>query len=128
MHHQPANWQPAASCAAREEQYFSVKGELSRSVTIGFPAQRKHETKKVHFETPLRARFVSLDGSLSTECEVTTIWDAGARLRVKYPPPFRFILQFTWSPTVVSRFCKRVRWRGEDVWVETYSSAPVNGV
>src|SRR4051794_7483666 len=126
MHHQPTEWHPTAACAAHGRQHFSVKGELSRSVTIGFPAQRKHETKKVHFETPLSARFATLDGSQSTECEVTTIWETGARLRAKHPPPYRFVLVFTSSPTVVSRFCRRVWCRGEDVWVDTYSSAAAN--
>jgi hypothetical protein len=124
MHHQRAELQLTASSATLEEQHFSVKGERSRFVTIGFPAQRINETKKVHFEPPLRARFVTLDGTWSTACEVTTVWETGARLRVKHPPPFRFILLFAWSPNVVSRFCRRVRWRGENVWVDYVRQRP----
>ena len=118
MHHQLAQLQLTASPTALEEQHFSVKGERSRFVTIGFPAQRINETKKVHFDPPLHARFVTLDGTWSTPCEVTMVWETGARLRVKHPPPVRFILLFAWSPTVVSRLCRRVRWRGENVWVD----------
>jgi hypothetical protein len=124
MHHQPTKLQPTASSVALEEQHFSVKGERSRIVTIGFPAQRNSETKKVHFEPPLRARFVTLDGTWSTACEVTAVWETGARLRVKHPPPVRFILLFAWSPRVVSRLCTRVRWRGENVWVDYVRQRP----
>jgi hypothetical protein len=124
MHDQTAQPQLIASSAAPEEQHASVKRERSRSVTIGFPAQRKHETKMVHFEPPRCARFVNTDGSQSTACEVTTVWETGAQLRVKHPPPLRFILQFAWFPTVVSRFCRRVRCRGEDVWVDYERQRP----
>jgi hypothetical protein len=124
MHHQPAQRQPTACSVAHEEQHFSVKSERSRSVTIGFPAQRKQGTRRIHFDPPLRARFVTLDGSWSTECEVTAVWETGARLRVKHPPPFRFILLFAWSPTVVSRFCRRARCRGGDVWVDYVRQRP----
>jgi hypothetical protein len=123
MHHQRAQLQLAASSAALEEHHFSVKGDRSRFVAIGFPAQRNNE-KKVHFEPPLRARFVTLDGSWSTACEVMAVWETGARLRVKHPPPVRFILLFAWSPTVVSRLCRRVRWRGENVWVDHVRQRP----
>src|SRR4051812_1057419 len=94
-----------------------VKGQRPRPVTMGFPAQRKPETKRVHFDPPLRARFVAPDESEYTSCEVTSVWETGARLRMKHPPPARFTLQFAWSPTVVSRFCRRVHCRGADVWV-----------
>jgi hypothetical protein len=124
MHHQRAQLQLTASSAAVEERRFSVKDERSGFVAIGFPAPRNSETKKVHFEPPLRARFVTLDGSWSTACEVTTVWETGARLRVKHPPPLQFILLFAWSPTVVSRFCRRVRWRGENVWVDYVRQRP----
>lgn len=123
MHGQTAQPHLIASSAAPEDQHASVKNERSRPVTIGFPVQRKHETKIVHFEPPRCARLVNTDGSQSTACEVSTVWEKGAQLRVKHPPPFRFILQFAWSPTVVSRFCRRVRCRGEDVWVE-YEQRP----
>jgi hypothetical protein len=124
MHHQRVELQLTASSAALEGQHFSVKGERTRSIAFGFPVQRNHETKKVHFEPPLRARFVTLDGTWSAACEVTTVWETGARLRVKHPPPFRFILLFAWSPNVVSRFCRRVRWRGENVWVDYVRQRP----
>ena len=124
MHGQITQPQLTGSSAAPEEKHSSVKGDRSRSVTIGFPAQRKHETKMVHFESPLFARLVNLDGSEIAACEVTTVWETGAQLRMKCPPPLRFILQFAWSPTVVSRFCRRVRCRGEDVWVEYERQRP----
>ncbi|MCS3928782.1 hypothetical protein M2175_003813 [Bradyrhizobium elkanii] len=124
MHDQTAQPQLTASTTAPEEKHSSVKGDRSRSVTLGFPAPRKHETKRVHFEPPLYARLVNLDGSEIAACEVTTVWETGAQLRIKCPPPFRFILQFAWSPTVVPRFCKRVRCQGEDVWVEYERQRP----
>jgi hypothetical protein len=124
MHYQRAQQQLTASSAALEAQHLGVKGERSRFVTIGFPAQWNRETKKVSFEPPLRARFVTPDGSWSMACEVTMVWETGARLRVKHPPPVRFILLFAWSPTVVSRFCRRVRWRGENVWVDYVRQRP----
>jgi hypothetical protein len=124
MHHHPSKLQLTASSAALEHQHFSVKGERSRYVTIGLPARRINETKKVHFEPPLPARFVTLDGSCSTACEVTTVWETGARLRVKHPPPVGFMLLFAWSPNVVSRFCRRVRRRGEHVWVDYVRQRP----
>jgi hypothetical protein len=123
MHHQPAHLLTASS-AALEERHFSVKRERSRSLAFSFPAQWKHETKRVHFDPPLRARLVTPDGSWGTACEVITLWERGARLRVKHRPPFQFILLFAWSPTVVSRFCRRVRWRGESVWVEYVRQRP----
>ena len=116
MHHQPAQRQLHASSATQEER--------SISVTTGFRTQRKHGTRKIFFDPPLRARFVTLDGSCSAACEVTAVWETGARLRVKHPPPFRFILLFAWSPTVVSRFCRRVRCRGGDVWVDYVRQRP----
>ncbi len=118
MHHLPARLQLTASSAGSEQRHFSLKGERSSFVAIGLPAQRKSETKQVHFEPPLRARFVTLDGTWSMACEVTMVWETGARLRVKHPPPVQFILLFAWSPIVVSRRCQRVRWRGEHVWVD----------
>lgn len=124
MHDQTARPQLIASSAAREERHAGVKRGRSSYVTIGFPAQRKHETKMVHFEPPRSARLVDTDGSQITTCEVTIVWETGARLRAKHPLPFRFILQFAWSPVVVSRFCRRVRCRGEDVWVEYERQCP----
>jgi hypothetical protein len=124
MHNQPTKLQLTASSAALEEQHFRVKGGRSRYVSIRFPARRIDETKKVHFEPPLPARFVTLDGSWSTACEVTAVWATGARLRVKHPPPVRFMLLFAWSPNVVSRSCRRVRWRGENVWVDYVRQRP----
>jgi hypothetical protein len=124
MHGQTAQPQRTGSGAGLEDKRSSAKTNRSRSVTIGFPAQREHETKKVHFDPPRCARLVNPDGSEIAECEVTAVWEGGAQLRLDCPPPFRFVLQFAWSPTVVSRFCKRVRCRGEDVWVEYERQRP----
>ena len=124
MHHQPAQWQLITPYAALDEQYPSFRSERSRTVTTGFPAQRKPETKRVFFDPPLSARFVTLEGDWSAECEVTTVWETGARLRVKHPPPLRFILLLASSPAVVSRFCRRVRYCGADVWVEYIRQRP----
>lgn len=124
MHQQLAQWELTAPSAPQEEPHFSTRAERSRPVTIGFPAQRKHERKRVHFDPPLRARLVTPDGSWSAACEVIALWETGARLHVQHPPPSQFILLFAWSPTVVSRLCKRVRWRGEDVWVDYVRQRP----
>ena len=123
MHHQLAQLQLTALPVALQQQHFSLDGEPSGSVAFRFPAPRKR-AKKVYFEPALRARFVTLDGSGSTACEVTAVWESGARLRVQHPPPLQFVLLFAWSPTVVSRLCRRVRWRGENVWVDYVRQRP----
>jgi hypothetical protein len=62
---------------------------------------------------------VSTDGNWSTECEVMAVWESGARLRTKEPSRLdEFLLQFAWSPSVVSRRCRMVWCRGEEVCVD----------
>lgn len=124
MHHQPAQWQLTVPSAPHEKPHFSIRRERRRSIALGLPAQLKQDTKRVTFDPPLRARLVTPDGSWSAACEVMTLWETGARLRVQPPPPVQFILLFAWSPTVVSRLCKRVRWRGEDLWVDYVRQRP----
>lgn len=124
MHNRPAQRQLNTTSALPGKQQSLVTGERSRSVTIGFPAHGKHEPKRVHFEPPLRARVVGPNDSRSTECEVTAVWDAGAQLRVRDTLLPQFILQFAWSPTVVSRLCRRTRCNGEEVWVEYIKQHP----
>jgi hypothetical protein len=123
MHHKATRRQLTASATTQEGQYFiRARGGCRSLVTLGLP--RKPKGKKVHFEPPLPARFVTPEGSASTACEVTTVWETGARLRAKHPPPFQFVLLFASSPIVVSRVCKRVRCRGEDVWVDYVRQRP----
>ncbi|EHR01592.1 MULTISPECIES: hypothetical protein [unclassified Bradyrhizobium] len=124
MHNQPVQRQLKTKSFLPAKQQPLVRGDALRSVTIGFPAQVKHEPKRVHFDPPLRARLVGPDEGQSTECEVTTVWDAGAQLRVKDPPPAQFVLQFAWAPTVVARLCRRTRCNGEEVWVEYIKQPP----
>jgi hypothetical protein len=124
MHHEPTGRQLTTLSAAHQKQNVSVKARRSKSARLGLPALRKHETKKVHFEPPVSARIVSPEGNGSTACEVKTVWATGARLRAKHRPPFRFILLFAWSPTVVSRVCRRVRCRGEEIWVDYVQQRP----
>jgi hypothetical protein len=91
----------------------------AKLVTIGFPAEDRHKTKRVNFDPPISARCLATDGKQTFECEVMTVWATGAHLRVKQPSYLdEFVLLFAWSPTVVSRRCKRLWCRGEEVCVE----------
>jgi hypothetical protein len=101
-----------------------MRGE-AKLVTIGFPAEDRHKTKRVNFEPPISARCLTADGSWTGDCEVMTVWATGARLRLKQPSYLdEFVLLFAWSPTVVSRRCRRVWCRGEEVCVEYVKTRP----
>lgn len=58
-------------------------------------------------------------------CLVVTVWEGGARLNVKSPEHLtEFLLYFTWSHNPVSRQCKRVWTRGDEIEVECKREQP----
>jgi len=113
--------QKSPSIAPR--QSTAVDPAKSRPRTLGFPALRT-ELKKVTFTHPLDARCVALDESWSTDCQVLSVWEGGARLLVRDPQDLtRFFLIFASSPKLVFRRCKRVWGRGNELEV-SYERQP----
>lgn len=83
-----------------------------RPHTFGFPPLRT-ESKRVTFSQPFYARCVALDESWSTDCQVLSVWNDGARLAAMNPKDLTsFFLIFVSSPKPVFRRCKRVWLRG----------------
>jgi hypothetical protein len=95
-----------------------------RPQTLGFPALRA-KPKRVTFTDPLDARCVALDESWSTDCQVLSVWDGGARLLVRDPQDLtRFFLIFASGPKPVFRRCRRVWVRGNKLEVNYERQQP----
>jgi hypothetical protein len=119
LHVGPTHSVSTAAQRAPARSVRTPKPGCYRSITSGLPAESKQNPKRVNFDPPRLARCLSTDGNWSTDCEVLTVWESGARLRSKEPSRLdEFLLQFAWSPTVVSRRCRRVWCRGEEVCVD----------
>jgi hypothetical protein len=119
LHVGPSNNVSAAAQRPLARSMRTPKPSCYRLVTEGFPAETKQAPKRVNFDPPRLARCVSTDGNWSTDCEVMTVWESGARLRTKEPSRLdEFVLQFAWSTAVVSRRCRMAWCRGEEVCVD----------
>ncbi len=86
------------------------------------PVEPKKEPEIVTFDPPRDAQCMSIDGTWRIDCLVLSVWDGGARLKVKRPKVLtqfsEFFLLFTSSQKPVFRHCKRVWTRGYEIGVE----------
>jgi len=117
-----------ASYSIAPRQSTKADRKKRRPQTFGFPPLRT-ESKRVTFSQPLYARCVALDESWSTDCQVLSVWNDGARLAARNPKDLTsFFLIFVSSPKPVFRRCKRVWVRGNEIEVSYERQPPCFGL
>lgn len=103
---------------------FVITSELNdyKLASSSPPIVAKKQPKIVTFDPPLNAQCTSIDGTRREGCLVLSVWDGGARLRLKEPTALaqfsEFFLLFTLSQKPVFRDCKRVWTHGYEIEVE----------